>query len=66
MRGCPVAMASLNWSRMFCGSATPEFSRMILHMSRINQSINDRPSCQQATMQGCFWHPNHRTNELLP
>lgn len=33
MRGWPSAMASLNWSRMFWGSATPEFSRMILQVA---------------------------------
>ena len=35
MRGCPAAVASANWSRMFCGSATPLFSRMMLQVQGV-------------------------------
>jgi len=71
MRGLPMAMASLNLSRMFCGSATPEFSRTNLQARSASaqqphkwHGVSDAYMTQASEKQDMGWLAGDR-NSLI-
>lgn len=54
MSGWPAASASLNWSRMLCGSATPEFSSTILQGSKGSRQESANPAAHGMPTRYCI------------